>query len=150
MAAYWHHHELSQGSREQRLAAGAEDWAWEVVESAVEESQSDTLTILDALLAAPEADPCYVGAGPVEQLLVEHGRAWQEAVARRCRTSALWRRAVDCVWLAEEERRRLPLLSDYLPRPVGGPAAPSTQGRRRRTARDVGPRRRGPSRRRGR
>ena len=118
VTAYWRFHELCLGDREQRLAAeaGVDSWAWEAVEEAVEESDDQVLILLDALLEAPAADPCYLGAGPIEELLVAHGPRWQEDVARKCRTSSTWRDALACVSLSKTEEQQIPLLAEFLPR----------------------------------
>jgi hypothetical protein len=114
VAAYWRNHALSSGDRQQRLAAADDFWAWEAVSDAM--GRPDSLTLLDALLAAPAADPCAIGAGPLEDLLSEHGLAWDTAVADRCRTSPLWRAAVACVWLDGYESQSLSALALYLPK----------------------------------
>ena len=118
VSAYWRFHELCQGDREQRLAAeaGVGSWAWEAVEEAMQESDDQVLHLLDALLRAPEADPCYLGAGPIEELLYAHGPRWQEEIAQRCRTLAIWRNALTCVSLNDSERGKVPLLAGFLPR----------------------------------
>ena len=118
VTAYWRFHELGLGGREQRLAAeaGVDSWAWEAVEEAVEESDDQVLILLDALLEAAAADACYLGAGPIEELLVHHGPRWQEDVALRCRTSSTWRDALACVSLSETEEQQIPLLVEFLPR----------------------------------
>ena len=89
-----------------------DSWAWEAVEEAVTESDDQVLVLLDALLEAPAADPCYLGAGPIEELLVAHGPRWQEEVARKCRTSSTWRDALACVSLSEPEAQQVPLLAE--------------------------------------
>ena len=71
VAGYWSHHRLLTEDRAARLRAEAGDfgWACEEVEDAVTAGRPDVLLLLDALLAAPDADPYDVGAGPVEELL---------------------------------------------------------------------------------
>lgn len=117
VTAFWRFHELGQGDREQRLAAeaGVDSWAWEAVEAAVSESDEAVLALLDALLEAPAANPCDLGAGPIEDLLVAHGPRWQQDVALRCRNSATWRDALACVWLNDAEEKQVPLLAEFLP-----------------------------------
>ena len=67
MTAYWQNDELSQGDRQQRLAAADYFWAHDAVQEALA-GEKDVLAGLDALLTAPNADSCYVGAGPLEDL----------------------------------------------------------------------------------
>ena len=118
VSSYWSHHRLADGDREQRLRAESGDsfWAWEAVEHAAREGAPDVLELFDALLAAPDADPCYVGAGPLEELLVHQGVAFEGAVAERCRRAERWRAAVSCVWLDPVEASRLSALTPFLPR----------------------------------
>ena len=102
VVAYWRHHHLSQGNRAERLAAREYSWAWEAVQAAVDQDPH-VLTILDALLAAPDADTCYLGAGPVEDLLVADGDRWDADVAERCRRSERWRAAVACAVVTQPD-----------------------------------------------
>ncbi|MDX6274485.1 MAG: hypothetical protein QOJ92_1695 [Frankiales bacterium] len=90
-------------------------WAYDVVREATDTGADGVLELLDDLLAAPNADPCSIGAGPLEDLLSQHGMAWDTAVADRCRTSPLWRAAAACVWLNAYESRGLSALALYLP-----------------------------------
>lgn len=114
MASYWRHHALSSGARAERLASEEHSWAWDAVEDAMD--GDDPLGLLDALLAQPEADPCYLGAGPIEDLLNANPARWDELLAERCRTSERWRAAMACVWV--EHQSRLKKLAVYL-KPVG-------------------------------
>jgi hypothetical protein len=92
-AAYWRHHQLSQGNRQERLASEEFFWAWDAVSTATWESPEESLEMIDAILHHPDADPVLVGAGPVEDLLSDAPHVVEE-IARRCRTDALWREAV--------------------------------------------------------
>lgn len=141
VTAYWRNYELSQGDRQQRHEADAHFWAWEAVQEALNGPDEDALALLDALLVAPNADPCCVGAGPVEDMLSGAGTRWQGAIAFRCRGSDAWRQAVSCVSLDPSEREAVPHLREYL-----GPAsAEEPRGKTRpskKTSRDVGVRHR--------
>lgn len=112
--AYWRHHALACGDRAERLASEEHFWAWESVEEAME--GEDPLGLLDALLEAPGTDPCYLGAGPVEDLLTATPGRSAEALPDRCRTSPRWREAMLCVRV--EDQSRLKNLAVYL-KPVG-------------------------------
>jgi hypothetical protein len=92
-AAYWRHHQLSQGNREERLASEEYFWAWDAVQTATWESPEESLAMIDAILHHADADPVLVGAGPIEDLLSAPAQMVEE-IARRCRTDALWREAV--------------------------------------------------------
>ncbi len=69
VAAYWARYRLASGGRESRLRVEAEEfaWAWDRVEEAAHTGTANVLELLDALLQHPAADPCYLGAGPVEE-----------------------------------------------------------------------------------
>ena len=79
IAAYWRHHALASGDRAERLASEEHFWAWEAVDEAME--GDDALGLLDALLEAPGADPCYLGAGPIEVLLCGNPARWDGRLA---------------------------------------------------------------------
>ena len=111
--AYWKRHRLSQGSRHERLAAQEFDWVSEAVNSALE--GPDPLSLLDLLAAADDADLCYLGAGPVEDLLSQDPARWDAALAERCTQSDRWRRVLACVWLDDRERRALVAVAPFLP-----------------------------------
>ena len=134
VSAYWRHHALASGDRAEQLASEIHSWAWDAVDEAME--GDDPLGLLDALLEAPGADPGYLGAGPVGDLLAAHGPRWQEPVALRCRTLSIWRDALDSVWLDEREEKLVPLLAEFLP-PGSEPKArlPSPK-RTKKTSRD--------------
>ena len=115
VAAYWTQHRLSQGDRTRRLESAAYFWAWERVEDIVNVGDDRALAVLDALLAAPEADVAYVGAGPIEDLVQIADARIITAIERRCRQDALWRAAVSAVIWDDKDRHRLSPLLPYLP-----------------------------------
>lgn len=87
VTAYWHLHQLSHGSRADRMAA--EDLLWaslEVADSVRTAPLPQVLDLLEDLLTAPSADAAYVGAGPLETLLNQRPEA-DHLVADRCRHS---------------------------------------------------------------
>jgi hypothetical protein len=93
--AYWRYHRLSQGTRQERLASDAYFWAWDVLEPAVMESPSEAIVMMDAVLHHPDADPGYVGAGPIENLLSDRPPPQVlEEIGLRCRQDPLWREAL--------------------------------------------------------
>lgn len=116
VAAYWSRYRLLLGGRSERLRAeaGEGEWAWDAVESAAREGRADVLSLLDALLEVPEADPCYVGAGPLEELLCRHGARFDSAISARCRRSAAWQLAASCVWLDRQDAAPFTALRPYL------------------------------------
>lgn len=116
VSAYWAQYRLANGDRAERMLAetGELMWASEAVEEAVREGRPEVLSLLDALLAAPEADAGYIGAGPVEELLVHHGASFDDAIATRCRQSRAWRTAVGYVWLDDHAAKRLIAVRPFL------------------------------------
>ena len=107
---------LAAGERKERLAAKDLFWAVEAVNEAME--GDDPLVVLDALAEAPDADLCYLGAGPVEDLLTANPVAWAATLAGRCRTSERWRKVLACVWLDDADREQVEPLAPYL-KPYG-------------------------------
>jgi len=95
--AYWTHYRLSQGDRRERLLSDDYFWAWEDVDFAVTDGPVDeAVKLLDSLLRAPSADPCYVGAGPLENLLRYRPAEAATVVATLVRQEPLWREAFAC------------------------------------------------------
>ena len=115
--AYWREHRLASGNREERLQANVAQASGDVGDR-VSDDPSSALLLLDALLAADEADLVYAGCGPIEDLLYQHGPLVAEAVAQRCRQDERWRKAVASVWLSGPERAAIPVLHLFLP-PAG-------------------------------
>ena len=74
----------------------------------------DPLMLLDLLAASEDADLCFLGAGPVEDLLCLDPGRWDQELADRCRASERWRQVLGCVWLGEAERAALTALRPYL------------------------------------
>jgi hypothetical protein len=115
VAAYWEAHRLARGERADRVRAESNVAADEVRERITADPQ-DGLTLLDDLLAADDADVAFLGAGPLEDLLVEHGPNVAQVVAERCATASLWRDAVSGVWLDEQEWAVVAPLHPVLPK----------------------------------
>ena len=93
----------------------------------------------DVGLEAPAADPCYLGAGPIEELLVAHGPRWQEDVELKCRTSSTWRDALACVWLSNAEEMQVPLVAEFLPQGQPPDLVDTPPKRVKKVSRDHGP-----------
>lgn len=122
VAAFREHYRLGEGDRQERVAAQALDWAWDVVHDSVREISPELLALLDALIEVPDADRAYlayVGAGPLEDLLNEDAARWDEALGQRCRLSANWREALMGVDLDRRQRARLRDLLPYVRRSPG-------------------------------
>ena len=118
VAAYWEQWRLPRGNREERVTAeNAKDWAGEAVDDAVDAGQPSVVALLVALAegAPSEEDAGLVGAGPLEDLLVAHGRrmaqpddaALLDELDTAARRSARFRRALSSVWVGEEVPREV-------------------------------------------
>ena len=112
--AYWREHRLASGNREERLQANEAQASGDVGDR-ISDDPLSALVLMDALLAADEADPVYAGCGPIEDLLCQHGPLVADAVAQRCRQNERWRKAVASVWLSGPERAAIPALHLFLP-----------------------------------
>jgi len=135
--AYWRQYRLANGSRPERLEAADWLWACDALHDAVRgPSVQDALQLLDALLAHPDADAVYVGAGLVEDVLNRPDvEDWDEELARRCRDSPAWRQAVQAT--VPPDGLRLPSTSRYLPQPPSLPKAGKTSFRKKRRERSA-------------
>lgn len=116
VAAFWREHRLALGQRADRLQVERESWAADAVGDVIAGAPADAVALLEDLLLADDADVAFLGAGPLEDLLVEHGAAVANTVAARCTESAVWREAVSCVWLDDKDRAAVSALEAWLPR----------------------------------
>lgn len=81
--AYWKEYELRRSAnRPDRLRADDFFWAWEAVYEAGRDNPGKSLPLLVALAdAAPDdAALAYLGAGPVEDLVNDHGERLIDAI----------------------------------------------------------------------
>jgi hypothetical protein len=135
--AYWRYHQLFQGTRQERLARDAYFWAWDAVETAVMESPREAIEMIDEVLRHPDADPVYVGAGPIENLLSDRPSPQVlEEIALRCRQDPLWRKAVSGAYVDDPVPASV---APYVmqPRPASPPSreVPATTTTRRNARR---------------
>jgi hypothetical protein len=101
---WWRFHELFEGSREQRVelaqattpVAVAAHGAFDHVEEVIESGGTAALAlIVDLLASAPEAGgAATVGAGPLEDLLHDHGDELIDEVERLARQDPAFSRAL--------------------------------------------------------
>jgi hypothetical protein len=113
---YWTAARLAtSGIRSERLTAKEWRWAVDEVDAAMEQPGDSALDLLDDLMRAPGADPGYVGASALENLLTEHGPVIADRVADRARRDPLWREAVGGVWLDSKLAKSLHALAPFLP-----------------------------------
>jgi hypothetical protein len=127
-ADWWQYQRLAQGSRSERkaLELGQPPAAWSArasVEGAIDSGGIEALQVILALLeAAPDASGVAVAAaGPLEDLVHQHGDALVDELDHLARQRPVFRQAMSGVWLSpgivdpDTERR----LRNWL-RPLGG------------------------------
>lgn len=131
--AYWHYYQLFHGTRQERLARDAYSWAWDAVETAVMESPSEAIAMIDAVLRHPDADLLYVGAGPIENLRSDRPSPQVlDEIALRCRQDALWREAVSGAFVDDPVPASVaPFVAHPRPASVASREAPATTTSRR-------------------
>lgn len=102
--AYWQHFvRATRGDRQARLDAGEFVWAEDEVRSAL----SDPLEAVPLLVALADAAPdeealAYLGAGPVEDLLVEHATIVVTALEAAAARNPRFRYALRCAWFDDK------------------------------------------------
>ena len=109
--AWWRHAALAQSeARADRLASDDLQWAWEAVDEVIATGGLQAVNLVAALVeAAPgeavEREMTYLGAGPLEDLLVAHGgdAVVFAAVMERSRRDPSFRLALEGVWLEDAE-----------------------------------------------
>lgn len=113
VGAYWKSWRLRRGNRDERLSAEHGDhWADDAVDDAVEGGEPASVALLVALAegAPSQDDASLIGAGPLENLLVAHGRRMSqpegaellEELDAAARTSPRFRRALRSVHVGDE------------------------------------------------
>jgi hypothetical protein len=107
--AWWEYQRLASGQRmdRKRLEDGepvAVVAAVETVDASVARGGPDAVALIGALLrlASTEEDIALVGAGPLEDLLVEHGDDLAEQVAQEAHRNPQLASALGCVWWSPE------------------------------------------------
>jgi hypothetical protein len=130
VAAWWEYQRLFAGDRSQRQLSEEGSWGWQAVSNAVDAGSPEAIRFLLLLVdsAATSHDLELLGAGMLEQLIVEHGRRMAlpegkdllNALSEATRRNSRFREALGSVWYQEadvppEIRPRLP----GLPAPFG-------------------------------
>jgi hypothetical protein len=98
---FWRHYQLSQGdSPSEQAPSEGTYWAWEEVERVAQEPGSDALDLLVTLAdAAPDDQArCYLGAGPLEDFVLQHGTHFIDEIDEAARRNEHFRVALSCVW----------------------------------------------------
>lgn len=98
---YWRHYQLSTSAvRSERLQSANDFWASESVNDATEEPTFDVMGLLRALADAAPDDRalCYLGAGPVEDLLRCHGDRFIGVIDDEATANARLQTALRCAW----------------------------------------------------
>ena len=147
VAGWWEYCRLAVGSRADRLRLEAGEpasavAAWEAVGERIDRGGGAALDLVAALLDAARDDEEVgeVGAGPLEDLLAQHGSALAEEVERLAGREPRFRAALRAVWLSPGElgsaaERRL---ARWLPMPwleersAGRDESETTAARRKR------------------
>jgi hypothetical protein len=111
-AAWWRYQRLAAGSRPERKAvetgeAVEEAAAAETVRQRVEQGGVSALRLLVTLAdgAVDDLAAAVVGAGPVEDFVVEHGDELCDEIAAAARREPKFREALRTVWLSAGELR---------------------------------------------
>jgi hypothetical protein len=104
---WWQYQRLATGSRAQRKALSVGEPAeavagWEAVRDRVDAGGTDALRIVVELISTATDDTCLaaVGAGPLEDLLHEHGDSLIDAIETEARRSPPFANALASVWVA--------------------------------------------------
>ena len=102
--AYWRRYVLMfRGNREQRLAAGELDWADDEVREALGDPVKAVGLLVRLADAAPDAQALsYLGAGPVEDLLVDPSPAIVDEIEQAARRNKHFRYALQCAWFDDQ------------------------------------------------
>lgn len=120
-AQWWNYHRLSRGSRDERKAletgepADAVEAADIVYERVAQGGSAALSTVASLVRTAVSADDlCLVGAGPLEDLLCEHGVELAQSVDELARREPAFAAALRCVWWSPPDRDTERLLGRWL------------------------------------
>jgi hypothetical protein len=115
--AWWQYQRLTTGTRPERLTADDWYWAWENVTAMINDKDERVVELLVSLTESARSpeDVQTVGAGPIEDLLSEHGSwlattegsAMLDQLADISRTNKKFRQALGSVW---HESGEIPLV----------------------------------------
>lgn len=105
VAAYWRQYQLSTSeNRAERELAGQFFWAWEEVQARMDDlsaTEAVELLVLLAEAAPSESALGYLGAGPVEDLLVSRAVDVVDEVDAAARRNEKFRGALTAAWYDE-------------------------------------------------
>ena len=105
VAAYWRHHQLVfSEDLNDRAGAGDWFWAWEDVDQAALDASPGIVELLVALANAAPNDQAlaYLGAGPLKDLVRQHGAKFVDAIDQSAHASQSFQFALGCVWYATD------------------------------------------------
>ncbi len=80
-------------------------WAFETLDNMCRDNPEEAWLIVVALVAAADPEDLLgdIGAGPLEDLLSEHGAAFVERAEAAARTNPRFAKALSNVWLSEKD-----------------------------------------------
>src|SRR5436309_1088793 len=94
-----HHRLVTSGDRSERRQADEWFWAWERVHGLVDKTGAAALPLLIRLCDAAPADAVgYIGAGPIEELLMLYGSSVVDAVGDAARKSPSFARELSRIY----------------------------------------------------
>jgi hypothetical protein len=101
VTTYWRYYELfTSEDRAERLAAVDWSWASEQVDQTVREGGSGAVDLLVALADVARDEPAraYLGAGPVERFVRQHGEAFHTELEAASRQNTRFAEVLRYVW----------------------------------------------------
>jgi len=104
--AYWRYQALYENPDPTvRRDAARLFWAWERVNDAVLDGDAGIIELIVALADAAPNDraACYLGCGPLEDLIRLHGADFADAIDAAARRNPRFQTALRCVWYDSEE-----------------------------------------------
>lgn len=98
--AHWHHFRMaSSGDRRERLAAQDLEWTEEEVRRALAEPVAAVALLVDLANAAPnDSGLAYLGAGPIEDLLIDPAPSVGYTIELVAPRNARFHYALRCAW----------------------------------------------------
>lgn len=105
MTSWIAHHHAGEGTS----ARDDSFWAYEKLDDLCRRSPDECWEVIHAIRQADGSDEILanLAAGPLEDLFVQHGNRYIDAVERSARTDAQFRKMLGAVWEEWDRRRRV-------------------------------------------